>query len=135
MGVITTPVILGKFYGDEITIGEYTFYINDSNDSSVARLNTYGWILGGFLVGFGTRMGNGCTSGHAICGLPRLAARSVAACLSFVGAGMLMATFRYRHPFLNDGHSLSSGFYDTWKYVTGIAYIVAFVVVIIIVIF
>lgn len=46
-------------------------------------------IIAGLLVGFGTRMGNGCTSGHGVCGLGRRSPRSLAAVLSFMGAGML----------------------------------------------
>ena len=40
--------------------------------------------LAGLLVGFGTRMGNGCTSGHGVCGFARLSARSIAATLIFM---------------------------------------------------
>ncbi|MCQ8105183.1 YeeE/YedE family protein [Methylomonas sp. SURF-2] len=43
---------------------------------------------GGFLVGFGTRIGNGCTSGHGICGLALLSPRSIAATLTFMASGM-----------------------------------------------
>lgn len=49
-----------------------------------------GWgtlLLAGLLVGFGTRLGSGCTSGHGVCGLSRLSPRSLAATLSFMGAG------------------------------------------------
>ena len=46
------------------------------------------WLVaGGLLVGFGTRIGSGCTSGHGICGLSRLSKRSLVAVLAFVGAG------------------------------------------------
>lgn len=45
--------------------------------------------LGGFLVGFGTRMGNGCTSGHAVCGIARFSIRSIAATLTFMATGFL----------------------------------------------
>lgn len=41
-------------------------------------------LVAGFLVGFGTRMGNGCTSGHGICGLARLSKRSAAAVGTFM---------------------------------------------------
>jgi hypothetical protein len=41
----------------------------------------------GVLVGFGTRLGNGCTSGHGVCGVARLSARSIAATATFVTAG------------------------------------------------
>lgn len=43
-----------------------------------------GLVLAGLLVGFGTRMGNGCTSGHGVCGLGRLSPRSLAAVLTFM---------------------------------------------------
>lgn len=46
-------------------------------------------IIGGLLVGFGTRMGSGCTSGHGVCGLGRLSPRSLAAVITFVTTGIL----------------------------------------------
>ena len=45
-------------------------------------------IAAGLLVGFGTRMGSGCTSGHGICGLARLSPRSLVAVLVFLGTGI-----------------------------------------------
>lgn len=44
-------------------------------------------LLAGLLVGFGTRLGSGCTSGHGVCGLARLSPRSLAATLCFMAAG------------------------------------------------
>jgi len=44
--------------------------------------------VGGLLVGFGTRLGSGCTSGHGVCGLSRLSGRALAATLAFMGAGI-----------------------------------------------
>lgn len=49
-------------------------------------------VVAGLLVGFGTRLGNGCTSGHGVCGVSRLSARSIAATVTFVLTGMLTAT-------------------------------------------
>ncbi|WP_077033262.1 YeeE/YedE family protein [Pelomonas sp. KK5] len=46
-------------------------------------------IAAGLLVGFGTRYGSGCTSGHGVCGLSRLSPRSLLATLAFMGAGFL----------------------------------------------
>jgi uncharacterized membrane protein YedE/YeeE len=46
----------------------------------------------GLLVGIGTRMGNGCTSGHGVCGLARRSPRSLAAVLVFMALGMASAT-------------------------------------------
>lgn len=44
-------------------------------------------LIGGLFVGFGTRMGSGCTSGHGVCGLSRLSPRSIVATLSFMSFG------------------------------------------------
>ncbi len=49
-------------------------------------------IAAGLLVGIGTRLGNGCTSGHGVCGVARLSRRSMAATLTFMAAGGLAAT-------------------------------------------
>lgn len=46
-------------------------------------------VVAGLLVGFGTRMGNGCTSGHGVCGLGRLSGRSLVAVLTFMTAGIV----------------------------------------------
>lgn len=53
-------------------------------------------VVAGFAVGFGTRLGNGCTSGHGICGLARLSKRSLAAVLVFMASAML-TVFVARH--------------------------------------
>jgi uncharacterized protein len=45
--------------------------------------------VAGLLVGVGVRMGNGCTSGHGVCGLSRLSLRSLANVLAFMGAGFV----------------------------------------------
>lgn len=50
----------------------------------------------GLLVGFGTRLGSGCTSGHGVCGLGRLSLRSLAATLTFMAAGFI-TVFLLRH--------------------------------------
>ena len=50
----------------------------------------YGWLMaGGLLVGFGTRMGSGCTSGHGVCGMSRLSKRSLVATATFMVAGIV----------------------------------------------
>lgn len=46
-------------------------------------------IVGGFLVGFGTNLGLGCTSGHGVCGIARLSPRSIVATAVFMLAGMI----------------------------------------------
>jgi uncharacterized membrane protein YedE/YeeE len=53
-------------------------------------------IIAGLLVGFGTRLGSGCTSGHGICGMSRLSVRSIVATLTFMFAGFV-AVYIVRH--------------------------------------
>ncbi|MDP6932360.1 MAG: YeeE/YedE family protein [Myxococcota bacterium] len=48
-------------------------------------------VVAGLLVGIGTRMGGGCTSGHGICGLTRLSGRSLVATCTFMAIGMAAA--------------------------------------------
>ena len=58
--------------------------------------NEYLVALGGLLVGYGTRLGSGCTSGHGVCGLARLSKRSLAATLTFMASGFA-TVFLLRH--------------------------------------
>lgn len=53
------------------------------------------YIFGGLLVGFGTRLGSGCTSGHGVCGIGRVSISSIAATLVFLSVGMFTATWLY----------------------------------------
>ncbi|MDZ7588131.1 MAG: YeeE/YedE thiosulfate transporter family protein [Parasphingorhabdus sp.] len=46
-------------------------------------------VIGGLLVGFGTRLGSGCTSGHGVCGLSRLSPRSMVATAMFMASGFV----------------------------------------------
>jgi uncharacterized membrane protein YedE/YeeE len=63
---------------------------------STVHLPVLPLILGGLLVGFGTRLANGCTSGHGVCGIARLSPRSITATAVFMGTGAL-AVFVMRH--------------------------------------
>lgn len=60
-------------------------------DFNVPRQGYPLWLLigGGFLVGFGARMANGCVSGHGICGIANLSLRSIAATTIFMLVGMI----------------------------------------------
>lgn len=55
-------------------------------------------IAGGILVGFGTQLGGGCTSGHGVCGISRLSMRSLVATIAFMATGAL-TVFLVRHVF------------------------------------
>jgi uncharacterized protein len=53
-------------------------------------------LVAGWLVGFGTQLGNGCTSGHGVCGISRLSVRSLIATTTFIATGMA-TVFVVRH--------------------------------------
>jgi hypothetical protein len=52
-------------------------------------LSIWPLVIGGLLVGFGTRLGSGCTSGHGVCGLSRLSRRSALATALFMASGFV----------------------------------------------
>ena len=60
-----------------------------------------GMIVAGFLVGVGTRVGGGCTSGHGVCGLARGSFQSLVAVLTFMAAGM-GTVYLLRHVFTGE---------------------------------
>ena len=53
-------------------------------------------VSGGLLVGFGTRLGSGCTSGHGVCGLSRFSKRSFVAVLVFMGVAVLTVALTHQ---------------------------------------
>ena len=73
-GLILAPIIYSVFSGGVVS--------NMTNSYVLI-------VLGGLLVGFGTKIGNGCTSGHGICGISRFSLRSIIATLSFMITGIL----------------------------------------------
>ena len=64
--------------------------------AAVVDVGTAGLVAAGLLVGVGVRMGNGCTSGHGVCGLSRFSGRSLVNVLAFMGAGFV-TVFVLRH--------------------------------------
>lgn len=79
-------------------IGAAGLYLHFVPGAFVPREAFPPWALlaAGSLVGFGTRMGNGCTSGHGVCGLGRLSFRSLVAVVTFM-ATAIATTFVVRH--------------------------------------
>ena len=57
--------------------------------SDMATPSMLGYCIGGLFVGFGTKLGNGCTSGHGICGMARFSKRSFAAVATFMATGVI----------------------------------------------
>lgn len=63
-------------------------------DKIIQGTSYIGFALAGLLVGFGTKLGNGCTSGHGLCGLPRLSKRSFVAVTVFLLTAIAISTLR-----------------------------------------
>ncbi len=76
-----------------VLIGPLIFILLFKEIKSEMVANTTLLIISGFLVGLGTSLGNGCTSGHGICGLSRFSIRSIIATLVFVISGMITVYF------------------------------------------
>ena len=72
-----------------VLMGPLIFILLFKEIKSEMVANTTLLIISGFLVGLGTSLGNGCTSGHGICGLSRFSIRSIVATLVFVISGMI----------------------------------------------
>lgn len=64
--------------------------------AAAVDVGTAGLVVAGLLVGVGVRMGNGCTSGHGVCGLSRFSMRSLVNVIAFMGAGFA-TVFVLRH--------------------------------------
>lgn len=74
-GLIVGGVILRFFYPDSFLL--------------ISKSTNVDYIIAGFLVGFGTLLGNGCTSGHGVCGISRLSLRSIVSTLTFIFFGIV----------------------------------------------
>ncbi len=82
-----------------LVAGAAVFYALGGS-APIPRTSFPSWLLAltGVLVGFGTGLARGCTSGHGVCGLGRLSLRSLVATLTFLSVGLL-TTFIVRHIF------------------------------------
>ena len=74
LGVVLSPILLIQFTG-----------VHDTHLTS----NVFVIISGGLLVGIGTRLANGCTSGHGVCGISRLSLRGIIATIFYLLSGAI----------------------------------------------
>lgn len=73
-----------------LMVAPFVYAMMRPEDVSVAFPHSIGFIVaGGLLVGIGSRLGSGCTSGHGICGMARLSPRSIVATLTFMATGII----------------------------------------------
>ena len=80
------PAWQATFIGGMVLGGLVLMVVHPAVVTTQLTLSPVLVIAAGLLVGFGTRLGNGCTSGHGVCGIPRLSIRSILATLTFMGA-------------------------------------------------
>ncbi len=80
--------LLGLFVGGLVLLARAPQAFETFGDRSFGAV-----AVAGLLVGVGTRMGNGCTSGHGVCGIPRGSTRSIAATITFILAGAVAVAF------------------------------------------
>jgi uncharacterized protein len=78
------------FLGGLLAGGALLLWLRPESFSAGPRPSLAWAVAGGLLVGFGTRLGGGCTSGHGVCGVGRLSKRSLVATCVFMGVGMLV---------------------------------------------
>nr|HEX4314705.1 YeeE/YedE family protein [Kofleriaceae bacterium] len=80
------------FVGGMLAVGALFEAVRPETYDSGARVPLAVVALAGALVGAGTRLSNGCTSGHGLCGMSRASKRSIVATLTFFAAGVATAT-------------------------------------------
>ncbi len=75
-----------------LILGATTAHILLQTPTTITTVPLPFLIIGGLLVGIGTKLGSGCTSGHGVCGNSRLSPRSMAATLTFILSGFVAAS-------------------------------------------
>ena len=83
------PISIAWLFVVGIILGALTFQTITGSIEARFPSSPLVLILGGLLVGFGTRLGSGCTSGHGVCGMSRLSRRSLIATATFIVSGMV----------------------------------------------
>jgi uncharacterized membrane protein YedE/YeeE len=77
-------ILIGLVSGSFLFNYFYPGYFNFETSGEIHH-----YAIAGLLVGFGTKLGSGCTSGHGVCGIGRLSARSITATVTFMAFGIL----------------------------------------------
>jgi uncharacterized membrane protein YedE/YeeE len=72
------------------TVNQFTPF-GPSNSITIGT-SQLGFALAGVFVGFGTKLSNGCTSGHGLCGIARFSVRSIVAVMTFLLSGLVIST-------------------------------------------
>jgi len=93
-GILSNPSVTEKAWRAAFVLGiiggAFTYaYFFPINIEPREHMTTALLVIGGLVVGFGTAMGGGCTSGHGVCGISRFSLRSITATAAFLIAGII----------------------------------------------
>ena len=94
VGLVFIPLIFYLASGNTLDLGNNSITLFDKPKVFLESTGLVELILSGIIVGIGTKMGNGCTSGHGVCGIARLSIRSIAAVCTFMSFGILLASLK-----------------------------------------
>tara|TARA_B100000700_G_scaffold18910_1_gene18573 strand:- start:415 stop:831 length:417 start_codon:yes stop_codon:yes gene_type:complete len=99
-GILSSFFVLNEsktwavFFLIGVFFGPFVFLLITNSDLQMVPVSQgITFYIAAFLIGIGTSIGSGCTSGHGICGLSRLSLRSLTAVLTFLGTGVLSVYF------------------------------------------
>lgn len=96
IAIIGGMLLIGGIFFDIFGYERYNnFEPFGPKDQITASTSYIGYAVSGLLVGFGTKLSNGCTSGHGLCGIARFSIRSFVAVCTFLGCGMIVSTISY----------------------------------------
>jgi uncharacterized membrane protein YedE/YeeE len=111
-GLIAICSVIFSIYKFNPVSPDIDFRLIEAPENLITGMSLIGFSVSGLLVGLGTKLGNGCTSGHGVCGLPRLAPRSIVFIGFFMVSAFLTANLRHHYPFWTESEPLLSDIFD-----------------------
>jgi len=96
-----TPRAIALAFISGLPLGALLVILSSSSIRPLFTGSVLQLVIAGLLVGFGTRLGSGCTSGHGVCGLSRLSRRSMVATLTFMVSGFATVGLMRAFGFIN----------------------------------
>jgi uncharacterized membrane protein YedE/YeeE len=122
-GLITGTYGIFMIFGHTLSIGNVIINLFDPQETAQQGLSTLGFALSGLLVGFGSKLGKGCVTEHAICGIPRLSLSSFISVLMLLSTGILTATLRTYYPLMLSDLTLGKEAIEQYKTIADFLYV------------
>lgn len=111
-GLIAVCSVLFSIFKFNRVSPDIDFRVIETPENLITGMSLLGFAVSGLFVGLGTKLGNGCTSGHGVCGLPRLSVRSIVFIGFFMASAFLTANLRHHYPFWTESEPLLSDLFD-----------------------